>query len=184
MTPAVEVSRGLRWGALALFVALPVIVVAVIAANLARMGAAGDLIVRQEQLLAQLDARLARVGGDGPALGDTSAIYLPAASAPLAGAALQQRLVAAAESAGGRVIETQSVEEIEPDGQDDVRLRITLDVDNEGLRKLMHDLETGLPLVTLDTVAVRQLPSQDTDGGENPTLRIDLVVRGFWRAAT
>jgi hypothetical protein len=38
--------------------------------------------------------------------------------------------------------------------------------------------------MTLETVSVRQLPSQGDDAGDNPTLRVDLVVRGFWKAIT
>lgn len=176
-----------RWiciGALALFLVLPVLALALIVSNVVRLDETDGLIARQEQLLRQLDARLARVDGGDKALGDTTPLYLPAASAPLAGAALQQKLVAAVEAASGRVIETQSVEETEPDAEDDVRLRITLDVDNEGLRTLMHQLETGLPLMMLDTVSVRQLPSQGDDVGDNPMLRVDLVVRSYWKAAT
>ncbi|HUG62471.1 MAG TPA: type II secretion system protein GspM [Methylomirabilota bacterium] len=184
MTAETGSPRAVRLGALVLFVLLPLTAALFTVLNVVRLGESEELIVRQEQLLAQLDARLARVGGDGRGLGDTSPLYLPATSAPLAGAALQQRLVAAVETVGGRVIETQSVEENQPDAEDDVRLRITLDVDNEGLRALMHDLETGLPLMTLETVAVRQLPSQGDDPGDNPILRVDLGVRGYWRAAT
>jgi general secretion pathway protein M len=177
-------GRMLRWGALVVFVALPLLAAAFTVLNVVRLGETEELVAQQERLLTQLEARLARVGVvEGGGLGDTSAIYLPAASAPLAGAVLQQRLVAAVEAVGGRVIETQAIDKIEPDDEDDVRLRITLDVDNEGLRSLMHDLETGLPLVTLVTVSVRQLPAQGNEPGDNPMLRVDLGVRGFWRAA-
>jgi hypothetical protein len=183
MTDAPD-ARIVRLAALAAFVVLPVLAAIFVGSSILRLNETEALIARQEQLLAQLDARLARVDGGSRALGDTTPLYLPAASAPLAGAALQQRLVAAVEAAGGRVIETQSVDEVEPDSEDDVRLRITLDVDNAGLLGLMHGLETGLPLMTLETVSVRQLPSQGDDAGDNPTLRVDLVVRGFWKAIT
>jgi general secretion pathway protein M len=176
--------RLLRWAALALFVLLPVGAVAMTALNMVRLGETEDQIARQELLLRQLDARLARAGTEGGGLGDTSAIYLPASSEPIAGAALQQRLVAAVETVGGRVIETQSVEEVETDGEQDVRLRITLDVTNEGLRSLMHDLETGLPLIALESVAVRQLPTPANETSDDPMLRVDLGVRGYWKAAT
>jgi hypothetical protein len=182
MTDAPD-ARIVRLAALAAFVVLPVLAAIFVGSSILRLNETEALIARQEQLLAQLDARLARVDGGSRALGDTTPLYLPAASAPLAGAALQ-RLVAAVEAAGGRVIETQSVDEVEPDSEDDVRLRITLDVDNAGLLGLMHGLETGLPLMTLETVSVRQLPSQGDDAGDNPTLRVDLVVRGFWKAIT
>lgn len=178
------VTRTTRLAALGLFVLLPVLAVLLTAANLLRMQETETLVAGQEQLLAQLDARIARVGGDGTALGDTGAVYLEARSEPLAGAALQQRLVAAVEGAGGRVIETQSIDPLTPDDEDDVRLRITLDADNAGLMRVMHDLETGLPLVTIETVAIRRLPSQGDDPGDNPTLRVDLGVRAFWRAAS
>jgi general secretion pathway protein M len=177
-------ARIVRAAALAAFVVLPVLAAALIGFNLVRVAETEELAARQEQLLAQLDARLARVDGGSQTLGDTTPLYLPATSASLAGAALQKRLVEAVETAGGRVIETQSVEEIEPDAEDDVRLRITLDVDNAGLLALMHGLETGLPLMTLESVSVRQLPSQRDEAGDNPTLRVDLVVRGYWKAVT
>ncbi len=184
MSAAPPPTRGIRLAALAVFVALPLAAAGVTAANVVRLDETTTLIRAQEALLAQMDARLARLEGTAAEPLDTTALYLPAASAPLAGAALQQRLVAAVEGVGGRVIETQAIEELEPDDEDDVRLRITLDVDNDGLRRLMHDLETGLPIMTLEQVAVRQLPSQGAEPGDNPALRVDLGVRGFWRAGS
>jgi hypothetical protein len=177
-------GRMIRIGALVAFLVVPVVGAVFAGFNVVRLTETEALIARQEMLLQQLDARLARVDGSGEGLGDTTPLYLPAASAPLAGAALQQRLVTAVESAGGRVIETQAVEEIEPDSEDDVRLRVTFDVDNAGLLALMHGLETGLPLMTLQSVAVRQLPSRGEEISDNPTLRVDIVVRGFWKAVS
>jgi hypothetical protein len=184
MTADETTPRLVRWTALGLFVLLPILAVGAIGINILHIGQTETVIERQQELLGQLDVRLARLTGAERTVADTSAIYIDASSAPLAGAVLQQRLVTAAETAGGRVIETQAIEEIEPDDEDDVRLRITLDIGNEGLRSLMHNLETGLPLMTLETVAVRQLPSQADEGGEDPILRVDLRVRGYWRAAT
>lgn len=184
MTGEAGSPRAIRLSALGLFLVLPILALGATAMNLMSYVEVSDVRERQEQLLAQLDARLARLGGGAGDVGDTSSIYLPAANVPLAGAALRQRVTAAVSAAGGRVIETQDVEEIEPDGEDDVRLRITLDVNNAGLMGLMHDLETGLPLVSIESAAVRQLPTGGDEIGDDPVLRVDLGLRGFWRAPT
>lgn len=174
--------RNWRIAAVSLFLGLPIAMVAVTGFNLLAWRESADLVSRQEALLVQLDARLARASAGQGAAVDTRAIYLPATSRPLAGADLQQRLVSAVDAAGGRVIETQLVDEeaaAEPDG---IRLRATFDVDNDGLLRLLHGLETGLPLMTIDTVTARQLPTRDETSAENPILRVDLVVRAYWKA--
>jgi uncharacterized SAM-binding protein YcdF (DUF218 family) len=174
--------RNWRIAAVVLFLALPVAAAGMTAVNVIAWRETQDLIARQEALLAQLDARLARMSADGGATVDTRAIYLPAASRPLAGADLQQRLVTAVGAVSGRLIETQLVDderEGEPDG---IRLRATFDVDNAGLLTLLHGLETGLPLMMVDQVTVRQLPTQDATALENPILRVDLVVRAHFKA--
>jgi hypothetical protein len=66
----------------------------------------------------------------------------------LAAAALQQLLATKVESAGGRLIEVQEVEAPESSESQDTVLRATLDTDNEGLLRFLHDLEAGLPLIT------------------------------------
>lgn len=142
-----------------------------------------QLIERQEMLLRQLDMRLARVGADGAVVVDTRPIYLPARNRPLAGAALQTLIATRIAEAGGKLIEAQPIDEDTEAPADAIDLKVTFDVVNAGFLGLLHGLETGLPLVTVEALDVRRLPTQDeTAAVDDPVLRIDLTIRAYFKA--
>ena len=72
MNPDAAAPRLIRWAALFLFVLLPILSVAGIALNVVRAGETEDLIARQQHLITQIDARLARLTGEGRTVADTS----------------------------------------------------------------------------------------------------------------
>jgi Type II secretion system (T2SS), protein M subtype b len=176
-------SRGVRMAALGLFVVLPLGLAGFGAMNFLEMQGTQALIRQQEGLLAQLDARIARLDSATKEPLDTSGLYLDAHSRPLAAADLQQRMVKAIGYVGGKLIETQQVDPEEGDPADQVALRVTLDTNNAGLLALLYDLETDIPLMTLSQVSIRQLPAGEAAGMVDPLIRVDLVVRSYWKAA-
>lgn len=175
--------RFIGLGAALLFVALPIACAALIAVNLLGLKETYGLVERQEALLAQLDARLARLNADGRATLDTTPLYLPAGSRTLAGPDLQQRLVKAIEAAGAKLIEAQELEETEGMAPDAIRMRVTLDANNEAFLSLLYAVESGLPLMTVRSMSARRLPTREGEDTADPMLRIDLVVEAHWRAA-
>ncbi|BBE73689.1 type II secretion system protein GspM [Oharaeibacter diazotrophicus] len=174
-------SSTLRLVAVVVFLALPAAALATGLFQLVAWRETEDLIARQEALLRDLDARLARTGADGVVAVDTRTLYLAAGSRPLAGADLQTRIGKAIADVGGKLVEAQVIDDpdLPPDAID---LKVTFDATNGGLLRLLHGLETGLPLMTVGTAAVRELPSQDGAGAEDPVLRIDLTVRAWFKA--
>ena len=175
-------KSSLRLVAVIVFLVLPISALTVAATELLAWRESEDLIVRQEELLRQIDMRLARVGADGSVTVDTRAIYLRSTARSLAGADLQTLLTTAIGEAGGRLVEAQVLDEPVTGEADAVELKITFDAANAAFLTLLHGLETGLPLMTVETVAVRQLPTQDPAAAEDPLLRIDLTVRAHYKA--
>lgn len=174
-------SRGLlRWTALCALVALPVAALALTAVNLLQAADLDALAAAQGQTVAQLERRVAAAAGRATPAVDASAIYLPGATPALAKASLQRLLVDAVERASGRVIEAEDANleggaEERQDGG--VRLRITFDARNAALLDLLYALETGLPLLSVERIEIRRLDM----GGDDPTLRVGLVVVGAAR---
>lgn len=183
MTEPAAQTRAWRWAALGLFVLTPALLAMAGGIAWIRLTETEGLIAQQSDLLAQIDARLARIGADGGGMGDTSAIYMDAGGPSLAAAALQEHLAGLVEAAGGRIVEQQVVDETEPDDVDDVAVRLTVDVTNTALMTLLHQVETGIPLLFVEAASIRQLPASGEDAPVDPLLRADLRVRGYWKVA-
>lgn len=175
--------RGLlSWAVLCMLAAAPALALALIAVNLLQAAEFGALAERQNETVTQLERRVAAIAGRTAPAVDASAIYLAGATPALARAALQRRLVDAVERATGRVIEAEeaSIDGSEAQSAGEVRLRITFDANNAAVLDLLHGLETGLPLLTVERIEIRRL---DT-GGEDPMLRVALIVVGATRLVT
>lgn len=175
-----------RWAAIGLFFALPMILVG---AGVVNVLDASDTRVETQQRERQLSLFRERAGMDAtqasPAL-DFSRLYLAAATPSLAGAQLQERLSSLIAAAGGKVIETGIVEAPQNDGTPGdasrVEARATFDIDNDGLLRVLYDLEAGLPIIEVGGLAVRPVGTASQDGGASPqTLRVDLTIAGHMR---
>lgn len=176
-----KATSSTRLLAVVLFLAAPIAIAGTAAVYGLAWQETETLIARQEALLRQMELRLARAETNGRAPIDTGAIYLPATTRPLAGAALQTRLTSALAEAGGKLVEVQALDEDPEAPADAVSLKLTFDVTNGGFLAFLHGIETGLPLMTIDSAAVRQLPTQEAET-DDPVLRIDLTVRAFFKA--
>ncbi len=173
---------GLRLLAVSVFLALPIAMLGTAAVYGLAWQETETLIERQEALLRQLELRLARTDASGRVKVDTRTIYLPAPNRPLAGAALQTLLTGAITQAGGKIVEVQALDD-DPDAPADaIALKLTFDVTNAAFLAVLHGIETGLPLMTVTSTAIRQLPSQEAADSEDPVLRIDLTVRAYFKA--
>ena len=165
--------------AVALLLAIVVGVATWSATNLVATQSLTEHIENQRRILNDLDKRVSvrAVRGEvSVAPVDIGAkIYLHGATLSIAGAALQKAMAGAVEDAGGRIIETQ----IYPGGKDEqadaglaaaegngangpgrVDLRITLEIKNVGLQRLLFGIETGLPLLTTRRVTINSFAAR------------------------
>ena len=181
MTPADAGGRRVMlWGALALFVAAPATAVALTAFNLVRSSEIDARAAAQETVLRQIEQRV-RYGTTAAGGGDVSTLRLRAQSSTLAKAELQQLVVRMVDRASARLVETRAGDnEAEQDDKRRVELRVTLDATNESLFELLYALETGVPLLTVEQIGIRNLPSRTGTPETNPMLRATLLIRGHW----
>jgi general secretion pathway protein M len=183
-----ESPRGVRrWAVAAAAVALPLAALALTTLNVLEAADKTAVAERQEAALGPLERRVGDLGALVAKPRDAAAIYLPGETPALARAELQRRLGAAVEAAGGRLIETQDpgeerAEDAPADGR--VELRVTFDARNDSLLSLLHAIETGLPLLSVERIEARRLDSGEDADPEDPTLRIGLVVRGHRKLST
>jgi hypothetical protein len=177
--PATRSSRLLAVG---LFIGLPAIFAALGVLNLLQVADDRVVLAEKEMQVAAFTRRLNAPAADGKPL-DLSPIYLKGSSRTLASANLQQYVVDAISATSGKLIETVPVDlnpGDEAERADEIHLKATLDIDNAGLLQLLYKLESGVPLLDIETLSIRKLPN-DAAEGATETLRIDMAIRGRWR---
>lgn len=166
---------GLRIAAVLLYLGVPLVAAATTALNLVRAGEVRATAAQREAELGPLEARLARAGP--PPADDTAAVWLPGETPALASAELQQRLVELLGSVSARLIEVQGITDEEGA---DILMRMTYDARNEALVGSLLGVEGGLPLIDVTALEVSAEAGGEATG--DPTLRVDLTVRGYRRS--
>jgi general secretion pathway protein M len=140
----------------------------------------------QTEALQALSVRLAALNaGSSEARADTANVFLPGETEALAGAALQRLVATTVENAGGHLEESEISR---PEGPDEeptaVSLRVSFDADIVGLQQIIFELETGAPILMLDTLTIEAKEAASAESGdESPTLSIVMLVRGYREAA-
>lgn len=175
-------QSGSRLITIGLFVGLPALLATLGAMNALQVADDQFTLAERQMQLSAFMRRLTAPAPDGRPV-DLSPIYVSGHSATVAGANLQQYLVDTVASANGRLVETAGIDiqpGEDPQANDQVGIRASFDVDNAGLLKVLHTLESGTPLVDIVSLSIRRLPTQG-DGTE--TLRIDVETLGHWRAS-
>jgi hypothetical protein len=151
------------------------------------MSAASSLaqaIDEQSETLQSLQTRLSALeASSNAAEANTASVYLPGETAAIAGAVLQRIVANAVETAGGRLAESEIAR---PDAADAepgvVNLRVSFDADIVGLQHVIHQLETGAPILMLEGISIDAANADAAMDGGNPTLNVVLVVQGRWEA--
>jgi general secretion pathway protein M len=132
-----------------------------------------------EDMLAQLEGRSPLGGTDGRAVlagAPTGSPFLEGQTLTVAGAALLQRMGGAVGRIGGNILSSQ-VELQKPDSKDGwISLVVSCEIEPASLQPLLYDLESGMPFLFIDQLAV-QAP---VVGVEGERMRISLSVSGFW----
>lgn len=188
MTNLTPRSQSLRLGAVLVFVGLPALLLTLSLVDSLQIGSDRLTVEENRRQAAALQRRLARPAA--PAGAQISPLSIRAASRTLAMADLQQKLSDAVAAASGRVIETTATEgtDTNEDARDRIDVKAVLDIDNDGLLLLLVRLESGVPLMTIESLSIRrvsgsQAPTNDDTpaSGEPPILlRVDLSVSARW----
>ena len=128
-----------------------------------------------ERRLIEMQPLRGRIVRLSPSPEAADAVYLPGASHALAAAALQQRLGTILGQKGARVVAFQAVED---PGETDVLIAVTFEATSPQLMATLLEIETGLPLIRVETLSVRS-EGGDANATQEPTLRVELTARAF-----
>jgi general secretion pathway protein M len=150
-------------------------------------GLAGDYAdyTSSRDMLDRLEGRKPSAGQAALFSGKEGSPFLEGQTVELAGAALQQRLVSAVETAGGTVLSTQIDLQSSEAKPGYVSLSATCEIDQGSLQPLLYDLESGMPFLFVDQLVV-QAPQADrgkSDGAEATRMRVQIDVSGQWQVS-
>lgn len=185
MTSAAVLNRILAAGLLALLLALA-FTVSVLPAQQSYRAKQVAIADRTEQLKRALGVaasaeQLSQQHHMLRAQGGLSRHLIEGVSVPLAAAALQRRIEAAVSWREGQLVSTEVLHPVDEHGLTRVSLRVRLRLDTPALQQILHELESGLPLLVIDNVVVAS-PGE----GQNPSapvvLEVELRVVGWIRS--
>lgn len=113
-------------------------------------------------------------------------VLIDAATTGQGSAALQQRLTEIATANGVRLVSVQALPVKRQGSLAEVAVLAAANSRIEGLRALIHAVETGLPVLIVDEIAIRRAPApgsaQPLAGGPPVPLEATLRIRGFMAA--
>lgn len=129
-----------------------------------------DLLAQQERLAAAAAGRPTQAGREVLVAGDSSG---------MAGAELQRVI---SEIARQNALSLRSTQVAPAKREADLTVlgvEVSLQGGVEGLRALLHALETGAPVLFVDALAVKSVQQQQTAANRPVQLDINLKVRGY-----
>jgi general secretion pathway protein M len=145
-------------------------------APFARMSAVGEEIAAAAELVAQQE-RLLKVAAGRPAH-VTKEVLLAGETSGIAGAELQRVIAQLARDKG---LSLRSANVTPPKREADltvVAVDALLSGQLEALRSLFHAIETGIPILFIETLSIRA-NTQSQSGSQPASLDITLRVRGY-----
>lgn len=154
----------------------------------AAVGEQRAAVDQTRQTLDQLDARLSGAKGSrvpgaaGPALDP----FVEGASATIAGANMQERVVAAIRAAGGTVTSSQVDTAGTGTTPPTIALTVSCQMSDTALQGLLYTLETAPPTLLLDQLSIDAAAGGAGDlagGGNAGTLKISMVLSAYWNGA-
>lgn len=150
-------------------------------------GAVSDLLARQaavaeaQDLLDRLQGRKPQRPGAAGGAAAQGSPFLEGPTVTVAGAALVERLVAAADRAGGRIASSRVELGTSPLGPGFVAVAATIEIAQPDLQNLLYDIEAGQPFLLVDQLVVQgQAGSAEADEGR---MQVTLTVHGRWQGA-
>ena len=174
-----------RFGAVALFFGLPLLLLALAVGNIAQASGSREIAAEQDATAAQIVREVAKRQAHRIRPQDTGALYLTAASPSLARAELQDRAGRFVEAAGGHLEEAQFTGSPEQEADGTVAIQLSLTIDNKGLRDLLYAIETATPLFDATDLSAKPIGARNNSAaGEQDLLHVDLTVLGHFRKGT
>lgn len=178
-------ARGARQKAVssALYAAIVVALLGVAVAAASSLLDGVNAVNAANEVLGRMDHRKGAQpenGGDGKSEASGSP-FLEGQTVTIAGAALQQRVGAAVQKAGGNVLSTQIDLQGPNAAQGFVGLSTNFEIPQPALQPLLYDLEAGMPYLFIDSLAI-QTP-QAAGEAEGAKMRVQIGVSGKWQAA-
>jgi len=134
-------------------------------------------------LLDRLEGRKPSTGPSGLASGMSGSPFLEGPTVEVAGAALQQRVVAAVRDVGGNVLSSQVDLQGSQAKQGYVSLSANCEVGQSALQRLLYDLESGMPFLFIDQLVIQMPQSGGGTGVEMETarMRVQIDISGQWQ---
>lgn len=134
-------------------------------------------------LLDEIEGHSKRTPQLGTAFGQiaSGSPFLEGRTVTVAGAALQQRVVAAVKEAGGNVLSSQIDLQGTQAEQGFVSMTANCEIDQTALQQLLYDLEAGMPFLFIDQLVI-QTP-QSSGEKEGAPMRVRIDVSGQWQVA-
>jgi general secretion pathway protein M len=136
-------------------------------------------------LLDRLEGRKPSSGPSGLASEMSGSPFLEGRTVTIAGAALQQRVVAAVRDAGGNVLSSQVDLQGSQAKQGYISLSANCEVGQGALQQLLYDLESGMPYLFIDQLVVQMPQSGGGTGVEAETarMRVQIDISGQWQVS-
>lgn len=151
-----------------------------------RVRAADESLAFDAQLIGRISAATKNPGAYDAQLAalrtriDESNLYIRAETEPLAAVALQEQLKAAVGTYGGELRSVQSLPSQDQEGLTRIGLRISMTGGLEAVLRVLHQLESGEPLVFVENLAIKEVTrrrrrSDDAEEQETPlSVRFDI----------
>lgn len=142
------------------------------------------MLLRRYRVIAAQGEELAEAVAAREKMAGENATYVYGRNGALAAAALQDHVASVIAQAGGELRSTQVLPSEPVDAVVAVtrsRLRLHLDVDVEGLERLLYDLETSSPYLFIEQITIQTQARHDDP--EQQRLVVSLDVYGYARSA-
>jgi general secretion pathway protein M len=147
----------------AILLVLLVATIAIAATPFTHVTALESAIAEKQSLLPQLRAKVAyedklrKEHADLAALGQDKSLLLEGDKTGVAGANLQSLITSLVSANGGSASSIQILPPKEDGNLMQISVSVSINVGTDGLRDIIHTLETGTPLIFIDDVTVRAI---------------------------
>ncbi len=149
------------------------------AAMLLDLSDAWNTLGAKREALARFERSAGPRANAAAGTGEATSPFLPGSTITVAGAALQSRVEAAAQTAGVTILSSQVDLQGGGAAQGFVELDADFEIRESDLQGLLYDIEAGAPFLFVDSLELEASDTdRDTHGGH---MRVRMGVTGQWR---
>jgi general secretion pathway protein M len=169
--------------AAAIYLGAMILLLFVIGSSLTEVLSQRADVAASAAMLEQLEGRgPVAAGRQAPGVaGPSGSPFLEGATVTVAGAALLQHVTATVTRFGGNVLSSQVDLQGTRSKSGFLTVIVSCDIDQPSLQQLLYDVESGMPFLFVDQLAV-QIPASLAESRDGK-LRILLAVSGQWQGA-